>query len=51
MPAKHTVLSLQEQSNILARMKRAHTDNGLNVLADEVDTSDGAFCDTVSCTV
>ena len=40
MTAKHTVLSMQEQNNILARIKRAYKNNGSNVLAAEVDTSD-----------
>lgn len=43
MTAKHNVLSIQEQSNILARMKRAYTDSRLNVLTAEVDTSDYTF--------
>ena len=32
MIAKHIVLSTQEWSNILARMKKAYTDNRVNVI-------------------
>lgn len=51
MTAKHIVLSIQKQSNILARLIRAYTDNGLNVLTAEIDTSDYTFSDCISCTV
>lgn len=49
MTTKHIVLSIQKQSNILARMIRAYTDNRLNVLTAEIDTSDYTFSDCISC--
>lgn len=51
MTAKHIVLSVQEQSNILAMAKRAYTDNRLSVLIAEVDTFDYILSDYISCTV
>lgn len=53
MTAKHIEynVSVQEQGNILAMVKRAHTDNRLNVFTAELDTFDYTLSDYISCRV